>query len=309
MNQEIKQIAVSQYVKSFMWLFIIVAILCVGAIVTFIKGSIGGSESTIVRMNTSAPTERVFDYADIFTDEEEQALRNEIAEVEAQIGCDIVIVSISQMVEGSEAAMQYGYRYNDWSYNMRDLADDFYDNNNYGYNKVHGDGVLFLTNDLGAQDGNPSQKGTWLSTCGKAETRMSSDDIDDVLYKIDDILIANPSSNYAAHMAGIKAFKNKMQSGGKEEIGNNIYLAAIFVPILISIVFFFANFKSKEGNVTVTANTYVEKNGMNIVRQQDQFVNKVVTKRHIESSSGSGGGGGHHTSSGGVSHGGGGHRR
>lgn len=312
MNQEIKKIAVSQYMKSFLWLFIILGVLFVGTIITFVKSNFfGGIEST--RNNTQSITGRIFDYADIFSQEEEIALSEEITKIEDEIQCDIIIVSISQMVEGEEAAQMYGYRYNSWEYNMRDIADDFYDNNLFGYDMPHGDGVLFLTNDLGARDGHVSQKGTWLSTSGRAESKMSSSDIDDVLDAIDDVLYYDSSANYKAHLEGIRAFRSKMRRGSMEETGSTIYMIAFIAPIIIGIIFFLANYKSKEGKVTVNANTYVEKNGMAVRNQQDIFVNKVVTKRRIESSSGGGGGshggGGHHTSSGGHSHGGGGHRR
>jgi len=305
MNQEIRKLAISQYIKSFLWLFIILGILCVGALITLVKNMMADPNTVLVRNNSVSPKERVFDYADIFSPEEEQALRNEIGEIEGEIGCDIIIVSISQMVEGAEAAQTYGYRYNDWDYNMRDLADDFYDNNNYGFNAPHGDGVLFLTNDL------QGQKGTWLSTSGKAEMKMSSEDIDQVLTQIDNYLIPDPDDNYRAHLAGIRAFQKKMNRNEKQEMGETIYLVAFIAPIVIGIVFFLANFKSKEGSVTVTASTYLDKKGANMYNQKDIFINKEVTKRHIDTSSsgGGGGGGGHHTSSGGHSHGGGGHRR
>ena len=64
-----------------------------------------------------------------------------------------MIVTISESVEYdlqnpglAEAFHAKEVGSTDWSTAMRDLADNFYDYNNFGYDKVHGNGVLLLDN-------------------------------------------------------------------------------------------------------------------------------------------------------------------
>ena len=164
MEKDIKREALRRYLKYFKVWFIIAGIL---AVITIGAAVVHLLTPKTVRGNSQDPAERVFDYADMLTDEEEQNLREYIAECEEKIQADIVIVTISESVEYdlqnpdlAEAFHAKEVGSTDWSTAMRDLADNFYDYNNFGYDKVHGNGVLLLDN---AYEG---QKGSWLSTCG-----------------------------------------------------------------------------------------------------------------------------------------------
>ena len=93
-----------------------------------------------------------------------------------------MIVTISESVEYdlqnpdlAEAFHAKEVGSTDWSTAMRDLADNFYDYNNFGYDKVHGNGVLLLDN---AYEG---QKGSWLSTCGNVYDYFGDYEIDQAL--------------------------------------------------------------------------------------------------------------------------------
>ena len=61
------------------------------------------SRGDVPRTNNEAPTERVYDYADVLTDQEEADLRRYIAETEKKLHIDIVLVTFSQSVEGADA--------------------------------------------------------------------------------------------------------------------------------------------------------------------------------------------------------------
>ena len=50
------------------------------------------------RGNNQAPTQRVYDFADKLTDEEESRLEALIAEREAQIHCDLVVVTLNEPI-------------------------------------------------------------------------------------------------------------------------------------------------------------------------------------------------------------------
>lgn len=241
------------------------------------------------RTNTECLTdERVFDYADVLTDEEEENLRTLIAETEPEIGCDIVLVTI----EDSSLASDYA---------MMNYADDFYDNNKYGWDEPWGDGALYLDN-WGRDSYGYAY--SWFSTCGRVESRYSSAMIDDL---VDDVCSDVNDNPYAAYVKYVKTLKRDMSSN------MDLQLPWFFAPVaglIAAAVFIMVNLPTKAGKVTTGKQTYVKREDVKLLHQEDTFLSKNVTHVKISSSSGGsgGGGGGHHTSSGGHSHGGGGGR-
>lgn len=104
--------------------------------------------------------------------------------MENKLGIDIVLLTIYQPVEGREAMEQYNLRSEDWEQNMQDIADDFWDNNRFGYNKgIEGDGILLLHNWY------PNQQGEYISTSGKVMRALSSYDLDTLLEIADNCFI------------------------------------------------------------------------------------------------------------------------
>lgn len=242
------------------------------------------------RANTSCVTEeRVFDFADVLTDDEEESLRELIAETEPEIGCDIVLVTI----EDSDLASDYA---------MMNFADDFYDNNMFGWNEPWGDGALYLDNWGRDAYGDAY---TWFSTCGKVEDRYSTAMIDDLINDVCSNVNDNP---YSAYVKYVKTLKRDMTD-------NQVQIpwgAAPIAGIIAAVIFIMVNLPTKMGKVTTGKQTYVNKEDVKMLNQEDTFLSKNVTHVRVSSSSsgghGGGGGGGHHVSSGGHSHGGGGGR-
>ncbi len=302
MENDFKKEAQKQYLHFFRIWFIVVGVLLVVTILgVFAKSMMRAGN--MVRTNSQAPTERVYDYADMLTSAEEEKLRELIAEKEKEIGCDLVLVTISQPMEGSAAKDTFGYRYTDWERNMQDVADDFYDNGAFGYNAPYGDGALILDNSY------EGQSGTHLSTSGRVFEKFGNRDIDEALSCVDRYIDGDP---YRAYSACINYIADNM-SGKNSGMGMTFVLLAVIVPLIAAGIFVGTHLRSKEGKKTTTATTYVTggKPVMNL--QRDDFVRKHVSQRRIQTSSSSGGGGGGrggaHVSSGGHSHGGGSHRR
>ena len=302
MENDFKKEAQRQYLHFFRIWFIIVGILLVVTVLVVVAKNM--TYTSRERHNAQAPAERVYDYAEVLTDAEEEQLRELIAEKEARIGCDLVLVTMRQPVEGSAAKEAYGYRYTDWKRNMQDIGDDFYDNDFYGYNAPYGDGALILDNWY------EGQVGTHLSTSGRIFERFGNQEIDRALTYVDKYIESDP---YKAYSASINYIADVM-SGGRTEFRGIFLMLALLVPIIAAGVFVGTHLRSKEGKNTTTATTYIAggKPVMNL--QRDDFVRKHVSQRRIQTSSssgGSGGGGrgGAHVSSGGHSHGGGSHRR
>lgn len=284
-----------QYFSYFKFLFITIAVL---AILTGGIGIVHSLSEKYIRKNREAPVQRVFDYADVLSDAEEKKLTAQIAKRENQIGCDIIIVTIDESV-----LEFYGYERNtdsNWERAMRDYADDFYDDNDFGYNRVHGDGVLLLDNWY------EDEEGSWISTCGRVLERYSSSMIDSVL---DDVYERVEDSPYRAYSAYIEDIYRDM-SGGRIHINP---LLLLVIAVVAAVIFIVSHMKTKEGEKTTGASTYVENGSVQFTVMRDELINKHVTSvAYTPPSSGGGsrsGGGGRHVSRGGVSHGGGGRRR
>jgi len=279
MNSELKKLALSQYFKNFR-VGIILLVLALAGFVFALSKSAGKTE---VEENTACPTERVYDAAEVLSAEEEDSLRELIATYEQKYQIHIVLVTTNWDVP-------YGQEYV-----ARDAADDFYDENNYGYDKIHGDGCLILD----CISETPGMSYVWLSTCGKVEDKFSSADIDEALEAMN-------SSTYSAYKATIQSVVRIYAGGFFGSVWS--YILIVLVGLISGLIYKAANKSQAPAPVTTTKNTYTAGEPV-VVRTRDDFLRKNVTTERIESSSsGSRSGGGHHVSSGGVSHGGGGRR-
>lgn len=334
MSDDIKKEARKQYLHYFRVWFIVVGILLAVTILMGVKHAV---ESNVPRANHQAPAERVYDYADVLTDAEEENLRRRIAEVESTRHIDIVLVTFNQSVEGGEAMRQYGYRSVNWEQNMMDYADNFWDQNQYGYNQgFEGDGCILVHNWY------EGQNGEHLSTSGRVEDRFSDYDIDRVLDAVDRYYATDPYRAYAAYIDKVDAI---LSGGGKTEFSWFIVLLvpvaaaliyalynlaqnrdpgaaakaaggspreedevlavvrSVLVPHIVTILYALAMLlfqkMSRRKDGAVTASTYVEGGRPVMKARADDFIRKSVVTRKIETSSGGSGGGSSHSGGGG----------
>ncbi len=302
MEYDFKREARKQYFRYFRFWFIAVAVLAVICAGLGAKRLLGGSKG---RANQSAPAERVYDYADVLTDDEEEKLRRYIAEKEDALQIDIVLVTISRPVEGEAAKEQYGYRSVVWEDNMQDIADDFWDENLYGYNSsLEGDGVMLLYNWYEGQDGGH------LSTSGRVEWAFSLEDLHTVLYAVDEYYETDPCRAYLAYIDTVERLMNR-GTGVRAVVG----LLGIIVPLLTALIYAAVHLVQKPAQNTTSVNTYLLGGKPEVNRKSDDFIRKTVATRRIQTNSSSGGrsgghrgGGGHHVSRSGASHGGASHR-
>ena len=134
------------------------------------------------RENTESPEERVYDYADVLTDDEEDKLREYIALYEDECAMDIVIVILDEDIEEEMDA--------DWEYAMQEYAENFYDDNKYGYDEPYGDGVLLLDN---WYDG---QAGSWITTSGRLSDEYSEEDLNEIFDVMFSVIEEDPCGAY-----------------------------------------------------------------------------------------------------------------
>ena len=290
MEKDIKREALRQYFKYFKIWFIIAGIL---AVITIGAAVVHALTPKPVRGNGQEPTERVYDYADMLTEEEEQSLREYIAECEEKIQADIVIVTISESVE----------------YDLQDpdLPEAFHakEVGSTDWSKVHGNGVLLLDNSY------EGQKGSWLSTCGNVYDYFGDYEIDQALYAVDDYIDESP---YRAYKNCISYVTRTMEES--QESMPMTFAPWILVGLVVALIYAAVNLHQNKAKDTTATNQYVDGKKPKINDTRDQYLRKNVVTRRIETSSSSGGSshrsgghGGSHRSSSGVSHGGGGHRR
>lgn len=317
MDTDVKKLARQQYFKYFRIWFIVLAIVAIAAVVLFVMSKMN-PKTYPERENDNAPSERVYDKADVLTDKEEDKLRELIEETEGKIQCDIIVVTIDQPVENldEDEMEEYNYRYDDWELNMQDVADEFYVEKEFGYNDSgdDGNGILLLDNWY------PNQEGSRIVTSGDAYAMLGEYEIDRIL---DDVYEYIESDPYKAYRAFVKAAEKYLIDDEYDE-GIVIYgenkaylIGAIAIPLLVAVIFVITNKKSKEGKVTTTAATYVANGRPSVRVSQDTFLRKSVSTRTIQTSSsgggtrsGRGGGfGGGHISRSGRSLGGGSRRR
>lgn len=285
-----------QYFSYFKYLFIILGAFIVLTGSASIIRAVSGSGYT--RNNEQAPYQRVFDYAGVLSDEEEIKLTELIAKRELQIGCDLVLVTINEsLYEKYEITEDTD---TNWENCMMNYADDFYDENQFGFDQAHGDGALLLDNWY------TGEKGSWLSTSGRVYEKYTYSMIDNVL---DDVYNKVEFDPYAAY----KAYINDVYKDMDGKIMELSVLPLFIISLISALIFMVMHLKGSSGTKTTSASTYVELGSTKFNVSSDELVNKYVTSRVIPknttSSGGQSGRAGGHVSRGGHSHGGGGRRR
>lgn len=285
-----------QYLNYFKWIFGIIGVLAVVYAGLCIRDAADLGERT----NTECMTEeRVFDYGEVLTDEEEQKLRELIAQREVEAGCDIVLVTLNESLKEYARQKEANVPYNEF---VRVYAEEFYDTNGFGYNQPIGDGVLLVDNWFREDDGRIY---TWFCAVGAADEIYTGSKIDRLL---DDVYQYVETDPYQAYKAYIDRVYYDM-SGKTSNIPQIPMSYSFGAAVLAMVVFIAVHWKSKKGKKTVVATTYVNGGRPQMRKREDVFINKVVTKRRIQTDSGSGGRSGGGGRSHGGHHGGGGRSR
>ena len=252
-------------------------------------------------MNTPSvdETEKIYDFADLLTDEEEDVLYEKVKSFIENYDMDLALVTID---DNFESAMEY--------------ADDFYDYNNFGIGKNRA-GLLVLI-DMDTRE-------FYISTTGEAILMYDDYRIDSILddmtyymkngYYYDALDTSVDSIEYYAK-EGIPEDNKKSYI---DEYGNYVYVENKKYPVLpflfvsgiastiILIIFILKNRLVKKA---YEAGLYLDENKKEITNIKDRFVTSHTSRIYIASDSSSSGGNSSgsstHSSSSGSSHGGGG---
>lgn len=256
-------------------------------------------------MNTKKvdATEKIYDFADILTDEEEQQLKLRIDRFIEENKMDMVIVTDTFAYTNDKQNEAY--------------ADDFYDYNDFGMEFDYDSGVLLLRNT------NPTDPYYHMSTTGNAMLYLNDSRVN---YILDNIYSDIKNQRYYEGFSKWIEYTDNYIKSGKPSSASNYYLdrngdlkikyhppigiAFImgFVAALTTVLIMVA--KNKMVKKAHKAGEYLDQNSINITRREDTYLRSHTTSYTISSSSSGGhhSGGGHssHHSSSGHSHGGGG---
>lgn len=244
--------------------------------------------------------EKIYDFADLFTDIEEDELFEKVSDYINEHDMDMVIVKINDNNK----------------YNAKEYAEDFYDYNYFGKGDTY-DGILFLI-DMDTRE-------IYVNTTGEAMLYYDDARIEGLLdaayvymtsaeyYQATRAFITR-ALNYANQGYSSSADDYYIDENGdlKEKkkinwfitLGGSIAISSIVVYIFIS--------KHKGIKIATEADNYLDIPGIQYGTTVDNFLTTYTSRTYIGSSSSSGGrsGGGISSSRGssGRSHGGGGRR-
>ena len=258
--------------------------------------NLGSNRNDIMTTPCVDDMDKVYDFADLLTDEEEDKLYQEVNSFISQTGYDLAVVTTNDNNKRSEV----------------EYADDFYDYNGFGKNSTR-DGLLLLID--------MTNRKVYISTTGNAIVMYNSR-IDSIIDAGYDYLTSGDYYNTFSKMIEKQEYYFDLGPDERDsktiiidEYGNASYIKYMpygligfisgIVTLIVSIIIYNkSKLKLKVGSTI----SYMK--DKNITKKQDNLVNTVVTHtlRYSDTSSGGGhsSGGGFHSSSSGSSHGGGG---
>lgn len=249
--------------------------------------------------------EKVYDYADILTDEEEKQIYELINQFIKETHMDLAFVTIDE---------KYTYK------EVEDFACDFYDYNDFGIDLKNYSGMVIIRNNHVYSDG---YKYYYVATSGLA--RLYYADGGRLENLLDDIHSSFVNGKYVSGITtfvkkGISYYQDGYDSKYKSMFIKDVYVdesgdvnAKYCIPVIIRvfgsslitlITMLILVSKNKMVRKAITANEYLDKGSINYTQSMDQFVRSHTT--HYTVSSSSGGHGGSHGGSSGFGHGGGG---
>lgn len=228
-------------------------------------------------------SEKVYDFADLFTTTEEADIYNQIDDYITSHNLDLAVVTINSNNKMSP----------------QEYADDFYDYNDFGINSTH-DGVLFLID--------MDNREIYMSTTGNA-IKMYND------YRINSALDAvyqymTDEDYYEGVTEYIEVISDYASKGlptvSETKSFSETLLISLGVGLVVTfIIMFILIKKNKLVRKATTAKEYLNKESVNINNVGEVFIGSNTVKHKIEHDSSSGGSSTHSGSSG-RSHGGGG---
>jgi len=250
------------------------------------------------------PLDYLEDYADLLTDDEEETLQQRIQELKVELKLDIVIVTT----------------YGTGGKGVQEYADDFYDQNGYGYGANHS-GILLLV-DMESRE-------WYMSTCGDAIYIFT----DFGLSVLGEGLVSWLSygeyyQGFDLWLDSLKPYVDAYNSGSPvdgyvepdeydspygdeivyydEPLVKNPFPVALIIGLVAALITVLVmRSRMNTAKLQRGAQDYLKEGSFQLHQNSDMFLYSRVTRRAKPKNNSSGGGGSTvHRSSGGVRHGG-----
>lgn len=244
---------------------------------------------------------KVYDYADILTEQEEYLLTGKILKFIEKYNTDLVLLTDS-----------FGYYYDEAN---EEYAVDFYDYNDFGLDYPKYDGILLFRN------ANPNDRYYDIYTFGNAQLYFNQSRYDYILDSIYNYFVNQ--DYYQGYSLFLQILDNyyaegKPASMGSYDVDDMGYLYEKYVPpilpafiissVVTLVVMLILVSKNKMVKKATKASEYMDHNSVFYTRQDDNFIRSHTRSYTTSSSSGGSiGGGGRSSSRSGSS--GGGHSR
>lgn len=234
--------------------------------------------------------DKIYDFEDVLTDEEEDKLRKEIEEYIVKTKMDLVIVikNIPYSVDSTN----------------EDFAADFYDYNDFGLDYDKYSGSLLLRN---TYEQDPYYD---IYTFGNAQIYYDYDRLQVILDDIYDDLHEHRYyegfshyiellNNYYDRGKGLKNYEVDENGDLHKVYATPFLILFVIASVITLIIMLILVAKNKMVKKATMASEYLDKSTAKITHREDQFLSTHTSSYTSSSSSGGGGGGHSHGSSGG----------
>lgn len=236
--------------------------------------------------------EKIYDFAELLTEEEEKQLYDKVKEFIANTNLDLAIVTINTNVKDS----------------TQEYADDFYDYNDFSIN-----GLAFVID--------MQNRIFYISTAGKAMLYYNDYRIEYILSALDQEMYNHEYFNACNTLISqLTEYYNHGFSDNADKyvvIGTQIYrktpylLLSIIAVVSATIGTLILALRNKKIKLATNSNDYFDNKSFEITKDTKEFISSNTSRVYIppaDSGGGGSSGGGFHSGSSGASHGGGGHR-
>lgn len=247
------------------------------------------NKNNVIMTPSVDETEKVYDFAELLSDNEEEKLLKEINAYINKYHIDLAVVTISSNNKNSP----------------QEYADDFYDYNSFGKGNNR-DGILFLID--------MQNREIYMTTTGNAIKMYNDHRIDFVLDKVHEKMTEKKYYQATSEYIDIisKYASLGLPSSKDRKIEKNIFSTLLFssmISLIITIIIMTILIsKNKLVNKKETAEQYLQKESIQISDLGNIIINTNTVRHYIDhDSSGGSGGSSTHSGSSGISHGGGGH--
>jgi len=236
--------------------------------------------------------EKIYDFAELLTEEEEKQLYDKVKEFIANTNLDLAIVTIN--TNDKDSTQEY--------------ADDFYD-----YNDFSIDGLAFVID--------MQNRIFYISTAGKAMLYYDDYRIEYILSALDQEMYNHEYFNACNTL--ISQLTEYYDSGFSDNadkyviVGTQIYrktpylLLSIIAVVSATIGTLILALRNKKVKLASNSNDYFDNKAFEITKDTKELISSNTSRVYIpptDSGGGGSSGGGFHSGSSGASHGGGGHR-